>query len=225
MIRICAMDAAGSLSALKLQLKAILDLFDPKSRIFYIDYPVHSNIGDLLINLGTEQFFQHYTVPIHRRYCVMNMPHLSSLEVDRNTTLLCHGGGNFGDLYPKHQDIREALVDWFPRARIIFLPQSLHYSSQETQGRSLERIARHSNCHILVRDQQSLDALRGGGVTQSSMMPDMAHQLWGTMETANTIAPRGHGRDMYFLRRDRRKQALRVNWPRYLQMAPSIGAI
>ncbi len=202
MIRISAVDAASSLSILKLQLKTILDLFDAKGRIFYIDYPVHSNIGDLLINLGTEYFFHDNKVPIHRRFSVMDLPDLSSLEVDGNTTLLCHGGGNFGDLYPKHQGIREALVDRFPRARIIFLPQSLYYSSQDTQARSLERIARHSNCHILVRDQQSFDALRDAGVTRSSMMPDMAHQLWGTMETVNTTTPVGHGRAMYFLRRD-----------------------
>jgi pyruvyl transferase EpsO len=202
MIRISAIDAASSLSALKSRLKTILDLFDPKSRIFYVDYPVHSNIGDLLINLGTEQFFQDYNLPIYRRYSTMDIPDLSSLAVDGNTTLLCHGGGNFGDLYPKHQDMREAFVDRFPHARIIFLPQSLYYSSQETQARSLERIARHPNCHILVRDQQSFDALRNGGVTRSSMMPDMAHQLWGTMESANVTAPPGHGRNMCFLRRD-----------------------
>jgi exopolysaccharide biosynthesis predicted pyruvyltransferase EpsI len=210
MIRISALDAAESLSVLKLQLKTILDLFDRKSRIFYVDYPVHSNIGDLLINLGTERFFQDYEVPIYRRYSVMNMPNLSSLGVDENTTLLCHGGGNFGDLYPKHQEAREALVDAFPRARIIFLPQSLYYTSQEAQARSLKRIARHSNCHILARDQQSLDALRSGGITRSSMMPDMSHQLWGTIETSHAAVPLGHLRDIYFLRRDQEATGIPV---------------
>jgi len=210
MIRISAADTANPLTILKLQLRFILDLFDPKSRIFYIDYPVHSNIGDLLINLGTEQFFKDYGVPIYRRYSVMDIPRLSSLEVDENTTLLCHGGGNFGDLYPKHQGMREALVNTFPHTRIVFLPQSIHYSSHEEQARSLERIARHSNCHILVRDQQSLDTLRNGGVTLSSMMPDMAHHLWGTIKTDPVTSPPRHRRDMYFLRRDQEATGIPV---------------
>jgi pyruvyl transferase EpsO len=207
MIHISALDAVGSLASLKAHLKAILNLFDPTSRIFYIDYPVHSNIGDLLINLGTEQFFLDYQVPIYRRYSVMDLPNLSSLEVDENTTLLCHGGGNFGDLYPKHQHVREALIGRFPRTRIIFLPQSLYYSSPETQARSLEKIARHPHCHILVRDQESLETLRRGGVTRSSMMPDMAHQLWDTLETSNVTARRSVVRNMCFLRQDQEATA------------------
>jgi len=200
MIQISANNSAQSLSDLKSQLKSILGLFDPKSRIFYIDYPAHSNVGDLLINLGTEQFFLNYRVPIHERYSVLNIRNISDLKADEGTTFLCHGGGNFGDLYSEHESAREWLLDKFPRARIVFLPQSLYYSSEESQRVSLSKIARHSNCHVLVRDKESLDALRRSGITHSSMMPDMAHQLWGTF---GAIPPPKHGHDIYFLRRDR----------------------
>jgi pyruvyl transferase EpsO len=201
MIQINANNAADSLSTLKLQLKSILNLFDPKSQVFYIDYPVHGNIGDLLINLGTEQFFLDNQIPIQRRYSALNMRSLANLKIDEGATFLCHGGGNFGDLYPMHQNFREWWVDKFPRARIIFLPQSLHYSSPEAQQKSLEKIARHSNCHIFVRDRESLAALHSARVTQSSMMPDMAHQLWETITVDPLLEQRG--RKMYFLRRDK----------------------
>ena len=46
------------LSTLKAKLGEITKVIDTNSRIFYVDYPVHSNIGDQLINLGTEAFFE-----------------------------------------------------------------------------------------------------------------------------------------------------------------------
>ena len=205
MIQISANNSAQSLSDLKSQLKSILGLFDPKSRIFYIDYPAHSNVGDLLINLGTEQFFLNYRVPIHERYSVLNIRNISDLKADEGTTFLCHGGGNFGDLYSEHESAREWLLDKFPRARIVFLPQSLYYSSEESQRVSLSKIARHSNCHVLVRDKESLDALRRSGITHSSMMPDMAHQLWGTLKTAPASK---NENAMYFFRRDQEAAAV-----------------
>ena len=199
MIQINASKASSSLLSLKMQLASILSLFSANSRIFYVDYPVHSNVGDLLINLGTEQFFADYKIPIYRRYSVMDMPRLEDLDVDENTTFLCHGGGNFGDLYPKHQVFREKLLDRFPRARVVFLPQSLHYTSESAQQKSLQVISRHPNCHILVRDQESLEALQSANIFCCSLMPDMAHHLWGTLKPTRSAV---QGRAMLFLRQD-----------------------
>ena len=205
MIEINANNIADSMSALKLQLESILDLFDAKSRIFYIDYPVHTNIGDLLINVATEQFFLDNKVSVHQRYSTLNAFALSHLKADENTTFLCHGGGNFGDLYPDHQNVREWLIEKFPRSRIIFLPQSLYYSSEYEQRKSLEKIAAHPNCHILVRDRESLDTLRRFHINKCSMMPDMAHWLWGYLKPTSQSE---HGNDIYFLRQD--KEAMPV---------------
>lgn len=199
MITISARDAASVLSALKAELEGILDLFDAKSRIFYVDYPVHSNIGDLLINTGTEQFFSDHDVPILKRFSVMNMPAISSLQADGNTTFLCHGGGNFGDLYLKHQRLREMLLERFPQARIVFLPQSIHFSSPTAQRVSFEKIAAHRNCHVLVRDDESFQALREAKIAHCAKMPDMAHQLWGKLKAVSAPIP---GNQMHFLRRD-----------------------
>lgn len=188
------------MSNLKLQLKSILNLVDPQSRIFYIDYPVHNNVGDLLINLGTEHFFLDHGLPIYRRYSVLDMPSISDIKHDKNITFLCHGGGNFGDLYPEQQNIREWLIDNFPEARIIFLPQSLYYSSPKAQQISLAKIAKHPNCHILVRDKESFDTLRDSRIAHISMMPDMAHQLWGIL---SAISPLESSKDIYILRKDK----------------------
>jgi pyruvyl transferase EpsO len=200
MIQISSNTISPILSRLKGKLKSILNLFDQNGRIYYIDYPVHTNVGDSLINIGTEQFLLENRISVYQRYSLFNMPKLSELHVDENTTFLCQGGGNFGDLYPEHQFMREALIENFPQARIIFLPQSVHYSSLETQKASLEKIAKYSNYHILLRDSESFNLLQEAGVSESSMMPDMAHQLWGILKPTTSAKNKS---SMYFLRRDR----------------------
>ena len=46
-------------------------------------------------------------------------------------TILLSGGGNFGDLYESHQEIREDVIANFPANRIIQLPQSISFHAGE----------------------------------------------------------------------------------------------
>jgi pyruvyl transferase EpsO len=187
------------MARLKTELQAIAESFDHGSQFIYLDYPVHGNVGDLLINLGTEQFFRDYRVPIVQRYSVLDLPRKRVPGVSKETTFLCHGGGNFGDLYPKHQTTREWLVENYPQCHIVFLPQSVHYGSEIAGQEAIKKLARHEHCHIFVRDRESYLALKKGGVKHVSMAPDMAHQLWDVLEpTSSPEIPE----PMYFLRRD-----------------------
>ncbi|MBD4920351.1 polysaccharide pyruvyl transferase, partial [Xanthomonas citri pv. citri] len=72
--------------------------------------------------------------------------------VTPNSTILCHGGGNFGDIYPSIQKMREDLVKAFPNNRIILLPQTAHFSSQEAMQKSASIFAAHKDCHLFARD-------------------------------------------------------------------------
>ena len=42
-------------------------------------------------------------------------------------TILLHGGGNFGDLWPIYQRFREHVIAAFPDHRIVQLPQTVHF--------------------------------------------------------------------------------------------------
>ncbi|KAA2299871.1 exopolysaccharide biosynthesis protein, partial [Clostridioides difficile] len=52
---------------LKKQLESILEVIPSHSKIHYIDYPVHSNCGDLLIMKGTETFFKDHRIHVTHR--------------------------------------------------------------------------------------------------------------------------------------------------------------
>lgn len=58
---------------LKKRLESILDVIPSNSKIYYIDYPVHSNCGDLLIMKGTETFLKIivFTSPIDTVFMIL----------------------------------------------------------------------------------------------------------------------------------------------------------
>lgn len=169
------------LTSAKRKLPLVLDQFDRGNRCIYVDYPVHTNVGDLLINLGTESFFSAHQVDIWRRYSILDFP-TRIRQMDTKVVFLLHGGGNLGDLWPEHQVLREHILERYPRNRIIFLPQSVYYCSDETERRGMAIMARHGNLHIYVRDLDSLDRLQRRGVRSVSTMPDMAHWLCGSLK-------------------------------------------
>jgi pyruvyl transferase EpsO len=90
---------AKIMDSLKEKLKGILGYFDTTRRVIYYDYPLHLNVGDLLIQQGAEMFFAENNIHIWKRYSVYDMP--SSIRgLDDDVVIICQGGGNFGDLYP-----------------------------------------------------------------------------------------------------------------------------
>ena len=85
-------------------------------------------MGDLLIYHGTEQFFKDHHINVTLKRCEYDLDlEEVKAKITPNTTILLHGGGNFGDLYPQHQKIREEMVANFPNNRIIVLPQTAYF--------------------------------------------------------------------------------------------------
>lgn len=144
-------------------------------RVIYIDYPVHSNVGDLLIYLGTEKWFLRHNLDVIGHWHMGNFPFS---KIDKDVVILCHGGGNFGDLY-EHQGFRERVVAAYPENRIIFLPQTIHYKSIDRFDAAAKILNCHSDLHIFTRDKKSLslaeEKLSG---CKTYIAPDMATFLY-----------------------------------------------
>ena len=183
---------------LKNKLAPIADLIKDKNDVFYLDYPLHLNVGDLLIYHGTEQFFTDHNirVTLKRSEFDVDIEELKQ-KITPNTTILLHGGGNFGDLYPQHQNLRETIIRMFPNNRVIVLPQTLFYKSQETLEKSAALFRQHQDCHLLARDERTANAFKQFS-PNVYLSPDMAHELYGTLPTKNTQT----GQSLYFLRKD-----------------------
>ncbi|NIK79532.1 pyruvyl transferase EpsO [Paenibacillus castaneae] len=162
---------------LKGQLRQILNVIPQGSSIYYIDYPVHSNGGDLLIMKGTEAFFKDYNISVQARYSVLDFP--DSLLIPRDQIIVLHGGGNFGDLYPAHQKLREKIIASYPNNRIVILPQTIFYDKESEFDRTAHVFNRHNDVHLYVRDTLSYQmAAQKFHSCSIYLSPDMAHQLW-----------------------------------------------
>ena len=197
------------LISLKQELGKIVELIN-KEDAFYFDYPMHLNVGDLLIYAGTEAFFKEYNINIRLRRCLQTFDiNEVKKNITKNTTIICHGGGNLGDLYPLLQKLREELVINFPNNRIILLPQTGYFSNQDEMKKSAAIFSAHKDCHLFARDLPTLELLKNFS-DKVILCPDMAHQLYGEFPLKNKVESSEKNK-LYFLRKDIEASQLEKN--------------
>lgn len=153
---------------------AILPLISKGSSVVLFDFPNHSNVGDSAIWLGEELYLKNRLNAKIVAVDDCNLTHriLPKLPVD--TIVLIHGGGNFGDLYPHHQAIREKLISHYVDHRVIQLPQSIHFQNQINKEQCRNILNKHKDFHLLVRDHDSLAQAQALHDGPSYLCPDMA---------------------------------------------------
>ena len=150
----------------------------PGASIGYLDYPLHINVGDLLIFQGCMDFFATNGNVIPVSFSIRDARENAWAALEQVEVIVCHGGGNFGDIYRPHQLLREEAIRRFPHKPIVALPQSIHFGSTEAMKESAAHFARHDNVTIFVRDQPSHDVARHHFSDRVVLMPDMAHRLY-----------------------------------------------
>jgi pyruvyl transferase EpsO len=186
------------LSHLKSNTNAIAAKIGTPTNIIYVDYPLHPNIGDLLINSGTEEFFANHNYLVTHRYSYHDYP--KKLDgVNEGSVFAFHGGGNFGDLYPEHINLLLQIIEEYPNNQVVVFPQTVFFKSDERRAAICSKLKKHRRLTIYVRDRRSLDVLTRSGLDDVSLMPDMAHLLLGAI-TPNPS--RGSDKPLYFMRRD-----------------------
>lgn len=207
-----------SMSWLKEQVNRVLKVVAPGSSIWYVDYPVHPNIGDLLIMLGTELFFEENGIRVLARYSMYNFP--KRPRVPKGCIIVLHGGGSFGDIYEATELFRERVIAACRDNRVVVLPQTVHFRSQAAVERMASMLSTHRDLHVFVRDKVSFDFLKSVlSSTDVQMAPDMAHYLWPLLwdDQYDPQKP-----PLYLMRTDREQSVLasvpsivgpRIDWP------------
>jgi len=147
--------------------------------IAFFDFPNHANVGDSAIWIGTMDYFKENasSSPIiwmsdKRSLSSTNMP-----IFDKETVLVIHGGGNFGDLWEDHQGHRELIIQHYPNNRIIQLPQSIHFQNESNLKNTKSIITKHRDFHFVVRDQKSFEIAKTFEGTEVYLCPDMAFYI------------------------------------------------
>jgi pyruvyl transferase EpsO len=156
---------------------ALEALAEGRERAAYalLDFPSHWNIGDSAIWLGQVDVLRR----LHgRRPDYVSHPRYPLDQVGRalpeNGLIYIHGGGNFGDIWPRHQNYRVAAIARYPNHRIVQLPQSLHFNDPAAIEQTRRVIGAHRDFHLLVRDQKSFDFAERHFDCNVQLVPDSA---------------------------------------------------
>ncbi len=210
---------AEVMDELKRKLNAITEVIPRDRPVIFLDYPIHGNVGDLLIHAGTERFFAangyrlagHFSI---HEFCLTHRPgkpiaffkesvrRLDEL-VKVGGTIVFQGGGNLGDLYRDHQTFRELVIGRYPDTPIVILPQSVHFDDYGNRAATAKVFGAHRHLHVFARDRESLGYVRDECGVASALMPDMAHALWGSLpQVAENKIP-----TLHFRRRDKEANA------------------
>lgn len=142
------------------------------------DFPNHSNVGDSAIYVGEAIFFMEH---FQRRPSLVTEAWEIDFEALRRHEwtgpVLLHGGGNFGDIWPRHQLFREKVIAHFRDRQIIQLPQSIHFESEANLARAAAAINAHPDFTLLVRDEKSLAIAKAAFTCPVLLAPDMAFMI------------------------------------------------
>lgn len=143
-----------------------------------LDFPDIRNCGDSAIWLGEMAYLKDRYGK--RPAYVSRVNDFSPDDLERvmpTGPIFIHGGGNFGDIWPAHQDFRERVLERFPNRQVIQFPQSIHYNSQARLDESARIIGRHKNFVLLVRDEESKEFAQKHFDCVVRLCPDMAFSI------------------------------------------------
>ena len=142
-----------------------------------VDFPDHSNVGDSAIWLGALSWLADAGVRIGYR-CDAETYNRAHLEHFAPTgPIFINGGGNLGDVWQRHQRLREAIISDFKDRPIVQLPQTVHFQRAENLAAARQLFDAHPNLTLLVRDRPSFDLVRSEFRARSALCPDMAFYI------------------------------------------------
>lgn len=143
-----------------------------KSDYVLLDVPNYANIGDNLIWEGELEFLK--KIPFKKLYSA-NLHNIEINKIDKASTILFNGGGNFGDLYSGCQGLRINIIQNYRNKRIIVFPQTVYYKDISILEKESIIYNNHPDLYICLRDQVSFDTLAKYIKKDKLMLlPDMA---------------------------------------------------
>jgi len=145
------------------------------SDYIFLDLPYFANVGDTLIWQGTLDFLK--TLPYKCLYS-SSIENYRNPKISKEVIILLMGGGNFSDLWYRHQVFRKRILQSFPENIIIQLPQSIYYSDENILKEDIGVFVQHKHLIMCLRDEQSLDfANKYFPNSNNILVPDMAFYM------------------------------------------------
>jgi len=145
--------------------------------VVFFDYAVFRNVGDLLITKGIEAFFEINGNRVLDCFCMQNHEAALGRTFPADAVFVFQGGGNFGDLFPVHTQIRIKILLAHPDQRAVILPQTLYYQDKANLAADAQALSTLENLTICMRDRISFEVAKTWFSNDLYLLPDTAHFL------------------------------------------------
>ena len=177
-----------------------------KNDYVLLDLPYFTNVGDVLIWQSTKDLLK--AVPYKCLYS-SSIESYRKPDITKDVLILFMGGGNFGDLWIRHQNFRQRVISDFPENPIIQLPQSVCFNSTDYLNKDILLFSKHkAPITICLRDEKSFLFIKSHYTKVSvRLMPDM---VLGFDVSKYTKLQAGAG-SLFVSREDSEKAELPVN--------------
>lgn len=156
-----------------------------KKKIYLLGIPLHGNIGDQAIAYAEKQFLKDY----FKEYKIIEVESSITLnkinylkKIINDSTILVHGGGFLGSLWPNEEKMFRTVLLNFPNNLIVVMPQTAYFSDddegKETLKESKKIYEKHKNLYILCRESYSYEFMKKNfPQCKSYLVPDMVLYL------------------------------------------------
>lgn len=152
--------------------------FYGKNRIvFLIGTPWHGNVGDQAIALAEILFIKNNTskiiIEVPSQYMVWYKK--SWKKIIGDCSILIHGGGFIGSLWPAEDEMARIVLSTFPNNNIIILPQTIYFYNSDS-SKVKEYLTILNNCRntvICAREKYSYEFSKKIGIPNVKLVPDM----------------------------------------------------
>ena len=121
-----------------------------------LDVPNQRNVGDSLIWAGEVAYLRRLGREVRYVTDLRGYVPADLRAAMPSGTILIRGGGDFGDLWPGHQQHRERIAVDFPDYPIVQLPQSIWFESPRRAAAADRILGAHPDFTLLLRDTPSL---------------------------------------------------------------------
>ena len=158
---------------------------------FLIGTPFHTNIGDRAIAHAEIDFIA--SLGDGRK--IIEVPfgeNISELDIREQDTIILHGGGNFGDIWPDEENYRQQVAIRHADKKIILMPQTIFFNNKNFLNKSTQVYSECKNLTLMAREEVSYKIMKKNFKQNRVMLfPDIVLSLKTTrsfMEKERTYA-------------------------------------
>lgn len=165
-----------------------------------LDLPYFTNVGDVLIWQATLDILK--KLP-HRCLYSASIETYHKKNIPRDIIILFMGGGNYGDLWERHQLFRYKVLKDYPDNPIVQLPQSVCFQNSEKFMADIGIMDSHmGSIKFCLRDKKSYDTVRlNYHKVEALLLPDMVLSLDISRFCNNRQLKKEKGKGILFVRR------------------------